>query len=227
MTSSRPISIFDVIGPIMVGPSSSHTAGAVRLGIVGRSLLGGTPQKALIEFHGSFAETGRGHGTDRAIIAGLLGLPPQDKRLRDSFELAKTEGMVFEFRNIDLGDEVHPNSCRITISAGNESVQYTGCSIGGGLIEINKLEDYPVSFNGDLDCLIVIANDQPGTINKITGWLFEHHINVAFFTVNRQQRGGQAIMTIQTDQPIPTNLVAELSRLPWAHWARAIRKLED
>jgi L-serine dehydratase len=227
MISTQPISVFDVIGPIMVGPSSSHTAGAVRLGSIGRSLLGCTPKKALIELHGSFAETGRGHGTDKAIIAGLLGLIPQDTRLRQSLALAKSYNMQIEFRNVNLGDEAHPNSCRITISTEQENIQYIGCSVGGGLIQISELVGYPVDFTGELDCVIVIAKDQPGTISQITAWMFEHHINVAYFTVNRQERGGLAIMTIQTDQPIPDSFIKELDQFPWIQWARAIKKLED
>lgn len=227
MGSNRQISVFDVIGPIMVGPSSSHTAGAVRLGMVGRALLGCTPQVATIELHGSFAETGTGHGTDKAILAGLLGMTPQDNRLKDSMEIAESSGLKFEFRHIDLGDNFHPNSCRITLAAGNETIQYIGSSIGGGMIEIVELEHYPVSFNAELDCLIVIANDQPGTINMITGWLYNHQVNVAFFAVDRQQKGGRAIMTIQTDQSIPEMLAVELRTLPWIHWARVIRRIED
>jgi len=227
MSTQRSISSFDVIGPIMVGPSSSHTAGAVRLGQIGRAMLGQTPQKATIAFHGSFAHTGTGHGTDKAIIAGLLGLGTSDERIRNSFELAHNAGMRFEFQEIDLGEEAHPNTARLTLTARDEIIRLTGSSIGGGMIEISELQGYPVHFNAELNSLIIIADDQPGTINAVSGWLAAHQINIAYLRVKRDQRGGDAIMIIETDQPVPQALVEGLEILPWAHWVRQIPPLSE
>ncbi|MCB0002584.1 MAG: L-serine ammonia-lyase, iron-sulfur-dependent subunit beta, partial [Anaerolineae bacterium] len=132
------MSAFDIIGPIMVGPSSSHTAGAVRLGQVARAILGSQPTEVLIELHGSFAHTGKGHGTDRGIMAGLLGMPADDPNLRDSFELAEQAGMTFRFETVDLGEDVHPNTARLTLTDGQRRVQVTGSSVGGGMVKIDS-----------------------------------------------------------------------------------------
>ena len=139
-------SILEVIGPVMVGPSSSHTAGAVRLGRIARAVLGGLPETAQIELHGSFATTGRGHGTDKAIIAGLLNMPTFDERIRVSFELAKAAGMAFEFCAVELGEDVHPNTARFNLSDRQQQFQIIGASTGGGMVEITNIQGYPVNF---------------------------------------------------------------------------------
>ena len=221
------MSVFDLIGPIMVGPSSSHTAGAVRLGLVGRQILGAQPEKALIELHGSFALTGNGHGTDKAIVAGLLGFQPDDDRIRDSFFLADRANLHFSIKTIDLGEDAHPNTLRLTLSAGESTVQVIGSSLGGGIIQITEVEGYPVNFSGQYDTLVVIADDQPGTINAVTGWLLAQKINVAFLKVGREKRGTQAIMVIETDQDIPDRLVQDLQNFSWVHWVRDINKLSE
>ena len=227
MENTRSISVFDVIGPVMVGPSSSHTAGAVRLGRIARLLLGTAPEEAVIELHGSFAETGKGHGTDKAIVAGLLGLDTADERIRHSLQIAEASQLSVSFSTVDLGEEAHPNSARITLSANGNRMQIIGSSIGGGMVEITNLQGYSVHFTAELDTLIVIAGDQPGTINSITGWLLEHHINVAFLNVSRDQRGGEAIMIIETDQPIPDEIVAAIEQFPWVRWVRKVLKLSE
>lgn len=227
MDDNRFVSIFDVIGPIMVGPSSSHTAGAVRLGNIGHALLGCTPQYAQIGLHGSFAKTGKGHGTDRAIIAGLLGLEPSDERIRNSFSLAADCGLIFEFKVIDLGEEVHPNTVEITLRAHNKEVTYRGSSIGGGMVEITSLQNYPVSFNGELDTLIIIAADQPGTINTVTGWLVDQKVNIAYMKVGRNKRGDEAIMIFETDQPVSKSTATKIQELEWVMWSRLVPKLRD
>lgn len=228
MTSKRTVSIFDVIGPIMVGPSSSHTAGAVRLGRMGRAILGRQPEHVLIELHGSFAQTGQGHGTDKAIIAGLLAMAPADERLPFSFAHAQGAGLRFEFGTIDLGDDVHPNTVRMTLTAGDETVRVTGASLGGGQMEINQIEDYAVRFTGDYETLLIMAEDRPGTVNTITGWLLQHGINVAFLRVERQKRGGDAIMIVETDEAPPTDaLIRDLDGIDWVRWVRHVEKIED
>lgn len=227
MTSNRQVSAFDIIGPIMVGPSSSHTAGAVRLGQMARVIFGTQPDEVLIELHGSFAQTGQGHGTDRAIVAGLLGMATDDERIRHSFTVAEALGLRFHFTEIDLGEDAHPNSVRLTLRAGERSVQVTGASIGGGLVEITNIEGYEVRFGGQYDTLLVIAEDRPGTINAVTGWLLTHNINVAFFRVGRKQRGGEALMIVETDQPIPDHLVEAIEDFDWVRWVRKVNKVGE
>lgn len=225
MTAPKQVSVFDIIGPIMVGPSSSHTAGAVRLGQIGRLILGCQPTEAHIELHGSFAQTGKGHGTDKAIVAGLLGLATYDERIRDSFMLAKTAGMQFHFETVDFGDEAHPNTVRLTLQSDEHQVQVTGASVGGGMIEITNIQGYSTHFSGEYETLLVIAKDRPGTINEVTGWLLERNINIAFFRVERRRRGGEAIMVIETDDPFPDEVVEAIQDFPWVRWVCRINKV--
>ncbi len=225
MSASKQVSVFDVIGPIMVGPSSSHTAGAVRLGQIGRLLLEGQPTEAEIELHGSFAQTGAGHGTDKAVVAGLLGLATYDERIRDSFALAKAANLRFHFQNVDLGDGVHPNTLRLTLRRGESEIQMTGCSLGGGMIEITNIQGYPTSFSGAYETLLVVAKDRPGTINAVTGWLLEHSINIAFFRVERRQRDGEAIMVIETDDVLPQEIIDAIQDFWWVRWVCRIHKV--
>lgn len=223
---SRNISVFDIIGPIMVGPSSSHTAGAARLGLVARAILGRQPSDAAIELHGSFAQTGQGHGTDRGIVAGLLGMATDDPDLRRSFDLAAQNGLRFTFANVDLGEDAHPNSVRLTVGDGVRTVQVTGCSIGGGMVEITNVDGYNVQFGCEFDTLLVLAEDRPGTINQITGWLARQRINIAFLRVERDKRGGDAIMIIETDAMVDPLLLEALEDYAWVRWVRQVPKVE-
>lgn len=225
MTTSKQVSVFDVIGPIMVGPSSSHTAGAVRLGQIGRLILGCQPAEAEIELHGSFAQTGKGHGTDKAIVAGLLGLATYDERIRDSFALAKAANMHFHFKNVDLGEDVHPNTARLILRAEGREMQITGSSVGGGMIEITNIQGYSTRFSGENETLLVIAKDRPGTINAVTSWLLAHNINIAFFRVERRRRGGEAIMVIETDDVLPDEVVEAIQDFWWVRWVCRINKV--
>ena len=160
--------IFDILGPVMVGPSSSHTAGAVRIGLVGRQLFGQQPDKAVVYLHGSFAATGKGHGTDRALIAGLLGMRPDDLRIPDSFEIAKERGMDFVIEPRELRD-AHPNTARIMMEADNgKKLEIQAYSIGGGRIRVSMLDGMDVNFSGETHTLIVRNQDQPGCITDVS-----------------------------------------------------------
>lgn len=226
MPTRRDVSIFDIIGPIMVGPSSSHTAGAVRLGHMGRALLGTQPEQARIALHGSFADTGQGHGTDKAIVAGLLGMSPDDDRLKDSFAVAREQGMTFTFEHIDLGEEAHPNTVRLYLTAGDTQIEMTGASVGGGQISVIEIDGYSVQFGGEYDTLLLLAEDRPGTVNAVTGWLLERRINVAYLRVERQKRGGKAMTIIETDDPLPDEVIEALADFNWVFWARRVPKVE-
>lgn len=227
MENTRGLSIFDIIGPIMVGPSSSHTAGAVRLGLVARSIFGKQPDFAVIELHGSFAETGRGHGTDRALVAGLLGMEPSDEQIPSSFQLAREAGLNYIFNNVDLGESQHPNTVHFLLSSGDRKMEITGSSVGGGMIAVTRLDGFPVNLTAEFETLLIIGDDRPGTINAITARLYEEHINVAFFNVSRDQRGGQAIMIIETDDPIPVELMEYFTSFNWVHAVRRIPRLKE
>ena len=223
---TRDISAFDIIGPIMVGPSSSHTAGAVRLGQVARAILGSQPADVLIELHGSFAHTGKGHGTDRGLVAGLLGLPVDDPDLRRSFELAEQASMTFRFETVDLGEDVHPNTARLTLSDGQRRVQVTGSSVGGGMVKIDAMDGYDVHFGCEYDTLLVVAEDRPGTVNSVTGWMLRQGINIAFLRIERDRRGGKAIMVIETDHPVDAEILEAFEDYDWVLWARYVPKVE-
>ena len=208
------INIFDMMGPVMVGPSSSHTAGAARIGNMGRTLLGEEVARADIGLHGSFAETGFGHGTDRALLAGLLGMKPDDLRIPNAYEEANRAGMAYSFRTVELRD-AHPNTALLELT-GKSGKQLTlqASSIGGGAIVVNKIDGIDVNFTGDFNTLIVRNQDESGSVAAITSILSQVHINVAHMSVNRHRRGGDALMVIETDQHIKPRQVEFLSELP-------------
>lgn len=215
-------SIFDIVGPVMVGPSSSHTAGIVRLGQIGRALLGQTPECARIELHGSLADTGLGHGTDRAVVAGLLGFAVDDQRIRDSLSLAREAQVQLVFETTDLGPDAHPNSLRLTLRTAGHQVMLIGASVGGGMVRITNVDGYPVDFSAEYDTLIIVAPDRPGTVNAVTSWLAANSINIAYLDVGRRRRGGEAIMVLEVDGEIPASVVSGLASLPWLTWVRRI-----
>ena len=207
------MNIFDILGPVMVGPSSSHTAGAVRIGLIARRLLGGQPATAKITLSGSFAATGTGHGTDRALVAGLLGMKPDDIRIPDSFALAVEQGLAFTFDKTEL-KEAHPNTAILQLStAGGRELEVQASSLGGGRIMVNKLDGINVNFNGDSPTLIVHNLDQPGHVAEVTSMLSHKSVNIATMQLYRNHRGGYAVMVIETDQDIPAEALRWLSRL--------------
>jgi L-serine dehydratase len=201
------MNIYDIIGPVMVGPSSSHTAGAVRIGLTARKLLKERPINASIAMHGSFAATYRGHGTDRALVAGILGMKPDDMRIPDSFMLASEEGLIFNFSKTDIKD-AHPNTVLISLSGiTGRHIDVQASSIGGGRIMINKLDGIDVNFNGESPTLVVHNMDTPGHVAMITDALFKSGINIAAMQLYRSERGGYAVMVLEVDQKIPAGTV--------------------
>lgn len=208
------INIFDMMGPVMVGPSSSHTAGAARIGNMGRTLLGEEVARADIGLYGSFAETGFGHGTDRALLAGLLGMKPDDLRIPNAYEEADRAGMAYSFRTVELRD-AHPNTALLELTGkSGKKLTLQAASIGGGAIVVNKIDSIDVNFTGDFNTLIVRNQDESGSVAAITSILSQVHINVANMSVNRHRRGGDALMVIETDQHIKPRQVEFLSELP-------------
>jgi len=210
----RQRSVFDVVGPVMIGPSSSHTAGACRLGELARTIFGATPVHAHVLLHGSFASTGPGHGTDLALVAGLLGMRPDDERIASSFEVAAEQGLSFEFAEGDLGD-VHPNTALFILADENDrrmSVQ--GSSLGGGDVVVTRIDGYDVEISGDLPVLVVAHLDRPGEIASVTGILAESKVNIAFMQMSREQRGAGALMLIATDAPVSAECAQRIADEP-------------
>jgi L-serine dehydratase len=219
------ISLFDILGPVMVGPSSSHTAGACRLGLMARAIAGGQPEDVTIRLHGSFAATGAGHGTHPAIVGGLLGFAPDDLRLRDAFAAAERAGLGYRIETIDLGEDAHPNTAVFEVKRGEAQVHVQGASIGGGRIEVTDIDGFPVSLGGDYHTLIVLARDEPGTIATISSLFAERGVNLATMRVDRTGRRKEALMTIEVDEPVAEDVVARLRAEPWLLWARPVPKI--
>ncbi len=219
---ARQRSIFDIVGPVMVGPSSSHTAGAVRLGALARAIAGGSPRSATITLHGSFASTGRGHGTDLAIIAGLLGLAPDDTRIPDARALAAAHGLEVRFAEADLGD-VHPNTAELVIeTAAGEHVTVRGSSVGAGDVEITLIDDFPVRLTGELPTLGVIHQDQPGVVAAVSAHLAAGNVNIASMQVYRERRGARALMVIETDTIVGDEVAKAIAGLGGVIGVRAV-----
>jgi len=207
------VDVFDILGPVMVGPSSSHTAGAARIGYMARTLLGTRPLLAHIHLHGSFADTGMGHGTDRALVGGLLGMRPDDLRLPFAFDEAKKQGLTFTIDQIDLSD-AHPNTAVIEADGeGGRHLEIQASSLGGGRILVNRLDGIDVNFTGDYNTLVIHNQDESGTVATVTGILNQLHVNVANMSVNRRKRGGDALMVIETDQHLLLHQVDFLRQL--------------
>lgn len=202
------MNLYDIIGPIMVGPSSSHTAGAVKLGLLARKVLGEPPVKAKIDLYGSFAQTYKGHGTDLGLIAGLLGYLPDDERLPDSFALAQKENLEFSFNCVTTNEVLHPNTVHFEL-VGNSgySCSIGGISIGGGNVIVNEINGFPVELTGDLTALITVHEDHAGIVFMVSGILAERGINIASMRLFRKKKGGLAVMLMETDQEIDKDVI--------------------
>lgn len=221
------MSVFDIIGPRMVGPSSSHTAGALRLGLLARAALGETPVNAKIGLHGSFATTYRGHGTDRAVAGGLLGMAPDDPRIPESLKIAREAGMRIEFETVDLGADTHPNTLTFDLESEDHSATLTGSSVGGGAVRVTEVNGAEVELTGEFDTLLVVARDEPGTTAEITRLLAEEGVNIAFLELGREKRGGEATMIVETDHAIPDPVVERIRGYDWVRIARRLHKVTD
>jgi L-serine dehydratase len=219
------VSLLDIIGPVMVGPSSSHTAGACRLGLLARNLVGGTPQTARIELHGSFARTGEGHGTDKAIAGGLMGFRPDDERLRDALEIAQGEGLDYVFEKTTLSDDAHPNSVRLTLERGERHAAMIGASLGAGRVRVSEINGYAVEVSGNLHTIVLIAEDVKGSVAAIATILAEHGLNIATLRLSRKERGGDAFMAIEIDEQPGEAVRDEIRSLPWVRWAFRLDKV--
>lgn len=219
------MNVFDIIGPVMIGPSSSHTAGAARLGRVARTIFAGRPSRAYIGLCGSFAKTGKGHGTDKALVAGILGMGPDDTRIRESFRYAQEEGLEFTIEEISL-DGAHPNTAVLVLSdeEGN-TLRMRGASIGGGSIEVKELDEYQVDLNFETPTLIVVHEDHPGVIAAVTEALYREEINICRFTLSRKKKGGEALMSIGLDSMPNPSCVRSIEKADFVTKAKLLDKI--
>lgn len=209
----------------MVGPSSSHTAGACRLGLIARAVAGGMPDRVRIQLHGSFAATGEGHGTHRAIVGGLVGLEPDDLRLREAYAEAQAAGLQWTFEEVDLGDDAHPNTAIFHVERGEDRLVVRGASLGGGRVEVSEIDGFPVALTGGYHTVVLLAHDEPGTIACVATIMAGHHVNLATMRVDRTGRHQDAMMTIEADEPVSDAALAAIRGFPWLRWARAVPKI--
>lgn len=221
------MSIFDIVGPIMVGPSSSHTAGAVRIGLVARRLLGEEIKSAQILLYGSFLATGKGHGTDKALVAGLIGMKPDDYRIPHSMEIAADRGIDIEFGEAHL-KEAHPNTAQIRLTGETgKTLEVIGESLGGSRINIAQIDGIETNFSGDCPTLIVHNLDQPGHVSEVTSMLAHKSVNVAAMQLYRSARGGRAVMVVECDQEIPADGLKWLEKIEGVLKVTYLSKSED
>ena len=207
------MTVFDIIGPIMIGPSSSHTAGAVRIGRTARKILNDKPVSARILLSGSFAQTYRGHGTDKALIAGSMGFHSHDERIPKALEIAKEEGIEYSFEITDIPDS-HPNTACVELKGENGTTCIIrGSSIGGGNIVITEINGQAVFFTGQYNTLLVIHQDRPGTIAAVTEYMARSNINIGNFRLSRLMRGGEAVMTIEIDGGVDDEIINNLRKV--------------
>ncbi|TDL51715.1 L-serine ammonia-lyase, iron-sulfur-dependent, subunit beta [Paenibacillus dendritiformis] len=216
-------SVFDIIGPIMVGPSSSHTAGAAKIGRLARSIFGRQPKKVHIFLYGSFAETYKGHATDVALVAGLLDFDTNDARLPQSLKLAEEAGMTVEITAEDAVPE-HPNTARIRLSDDQEDMEVTGISIGGGKVEIVELNGFKLKLSGQCPAILILNHDRYGVIAGVTRILSEARVNIGHMEVSRKEKGKMALMVIETDEMIDEAMFGQIRGLPGVN---RVLRMED
>ncbi|MFD2760489.1 L-serine ammonia-lyase, iron-sulfur-dependent subunit beta [Lentibacillus juripiscarius] len=202
-------SVFDIIGPVMIGPSSSHTAGAARIGKAARNLFGKEPTWARIHLYESFAKTYQGHGTDFALAGGLLGFETDDPRMNKALEIADERNLDIEFIEDSAGVS-HPNTARLIIGDDTEKIELVGISIGGGKIEITELNGFELRLSGNHPAILIMHNDRFGAIASVTEILAKHEINIGHMEVNRKDVGKEALMVIEVDQNVDDGVLKEL-----------------
>lgn len=228
-------SLFDIIGPVMVGPSSSHTAGAVRLGSLARLIAVKHIISVDFKLYNSFAKTYKGHGTDCGLLAGILGYGVEDEQIRDAYQLAEKQGLQYQFSPILEKNHYSPNTVVFTLTLGPDSKTSTqdetekmsiiGHSVGGGKVYISKINDYNVSLKGEYPTILIHYKDQPGMIWQVTKVLAEHHINIATLNCTRGERNVSAFMTITLDSAPSKSDVDKISHIPDVYWCRYVDAL--
>ncbi len=210
------ISVFDVIGPNMVGPSSSHTAGAASIALLTKKMIGEDVRRIKFTLYGSFAKTYKGHGTDRALVGGILGFETDDERIRDSFELARAAGLDFVFESAtEEDDDIHPNTVDMEVEGVSGRVLYVrGESLGGGKVRLTRINGVKVQFTGEFHALIVMQRDYPGVVAGVTSVLSRYGVNIAYLRVFREEKGGLAYTIVESDEEISENAVEEMKKNP-------------
>ena len=212
------ISVFDVLGPNMIGPSSSHTAGAARIAYLAQKMITGPLVQADFTLYGSFARTYRGHGTDRALLGGIMGFTTDDMRIRNSFEIAEERGIVFQFQPNEEETEIHPNTVDIhMVNESGQEMTVRGESLGGGKVRISRINKVKVDFTGEYSAVIVIQKDRPGVVAHITKALSDRNVNIAFMRLFREGKGDIAYTIVESDGHLPEDIREELLKNEHVH----------
>ena len=212
------ISVFDVLGPNMIGPSSSHTAGAAKIAYLAQKMITGPLIQVDFTLYGSFARTYRGHGTDRALLGGIMGFTTDDMRIRNSFEIAETEGIAFTFLPDEEATDVHPNTVDIhMVNKAGQEMTVRGESLGGGKVRISRINKVQVDFTGEYSAVIVIQKDRPGVVAHITKALSDRNVNIAFMRLFREGKGNVAYTIVESDGHLPENIREELLKNEHIH----------
>ncbi len=211
-----------MIGPIMIGPSSSHTAGVVRIGLVGHYYLGGVPQKLTATYYNSFATTYEGHGSDRALLAGLMGFATHDERIREALQIAQERGIEVAWQRVLSAPKAHPNTIALTATLGPRTVELVGVSRGGGLISIVEVDGFHANFTGQLHTLVIQAEDTRGSIAFITDIISHDGVNIATMTVSRRSRHDLACLILEMDEPLRPVSLDYLRHLRWVREATLV-----
>lgn len=212
------ISVFDVLGPNMIGPSSSHTAGAAKIAYLAQKMITGPLLQVDFTLYGSFARTYRGHGTDRALLGGIMGFTTDDMRIRNSFEIAKNKGIAFQFQPNEEETDVHPNTVDIhMVNKAGQEMTVRGESLGGGKVRISRINKVQVDFTGEYSAVIVIQKDRPGVVAHITKALSDRNVNIAFMRLFREGKGNIAYTIVESDGHLPENIREELLKNEHVH----------
>ena len=212
------ISVFDVLGPNMIGPSSSHTAGATAIALLARKMFPGDLKSVEFTLYGSFARTYKGHGTDRALLGGVMGYSPDDARIRNSFAIAEKEGLSFRFLTNLTENDIHPNTVDIRMADDNgRTLLVRGESIGGGKVRITRIDQVEVDFTGEYSTLIVIQQDKPGVIAHITSCLSEKKVTIAYMKLYREEKGSVAYSIVESDGILPEDAANQIRQNPYVH----------
>ena len=221
----RQSSLIDIISPVMVGPSSSHTAGAVRLGLLARNVYDAKPEKVIFKLYNSYAKTGKGHGTDKGLLAGVLGLPVDDVRIKDIFNSEEAKNIQYEFEYLEDFNR-HPNAVDF-IFEGVFNLFIAGDSIGAGEVVIRKINDFTVKLAGKYDTLILVYKDLPGMISRVTKLIQDENINIASLHCDRTSKGDKASMCICLDGKLDENILKQVEQIPDMYMVRYVKKLES
>lgn len=217
--------LFDIISPVMIGPSSSHTAGAVRLGLLAKNIYKNTPKKVVFKLYNSYAHTGKGHGTEKGLLAGVLGLSVDDRRIKNIFESDIAREIDYSFEYYD-NFKYHPNAVEM-IFEGKNKMFIAGESVGAGEVAIRKIDDFNVKLTGKYNTLILVYKDMPGMISQVTSILQSKNINIASLICDRNAKGKEASMIISIDGNIDSSVVETVEEIPEVYFVSYVEKLEN